>query len=132
MRLLQEPNAAAIASKYQKSEDEQRVLVFDFGGGTLDVTLLLIEDGQIEVEEEHGNSLCGGRDIDQILVDFCVKQFEQEFNLLVPHKMPKMNLLRLQCERSKTELQKEEVTVTRVKLRGFYNDKNLDVKISRD
>ena len=77
-KLLKEPTAAAIAFGVDKgSENLKRCLVYDFGGGTLDITILKLENRMIEVMSVSGDSNLGGVDIDNILVDYCIEEFKR-------------------------------------------------------
>ena len=72
-RIINEPTAAAIAYGLDKMQAERkRIVVFDMGGGTLDVSVLNIEDGIIEVMSTRGDTHLGGQDIDEILVKHCI------------------------------------------------------------
>ncbi len=76
LRVINEPTAAAIAYGLdQKKDKELNIIIFDFGGGTFDVSLLSIEDGVFEVKATAGDTHLGGEDIDNILVDFCCHYF---------------------------------------------------------
>ena len=77
-KLLKEPTAAAIAFGVDKgSESLKRCLVYDFGGGTLDITILKLENRMIEVMSVSGDSNLGGVDIDNILVNYCIEEFKR-------------------------------------------------------
>ncbi|KAL5967347.1 Heat shock cognate 70 kDa protein, partial [Taenia solium] len=79
LRLINEPTAAAIAYSMDRRIDRQRnVLIFDWGGGTFDVSLLSIENGKIEVKAVGGDTHLGGEDIDSLLVDHFVETFRKE------------------------------------------------------
>ena len=73
LRIISEPTAAAMAAGIHENNGDQMVVVFDFGGGTFDVSILDISNGTISVEATEGNMNLGGRDLDQILVDHCLK-----------------------------------------------------------
>lgn len=73
LRIISEPTAAAMAAGIHENNGDQMVVVFDFGGGTFDVSILDISNGTINVEATEGNMNLGGRDLDQILVDHCLK-----------------------------------------------------------
>lgn len=73
LRIISEPTAAAMAAGIHENNGDQMVVVFDFGGGTFDVSILDISNGTINVEATKGNMNLGGRDLDQILVDHCLK-----------------------------------------------------------
>ena len=76
LRIISEATAAAIAYGLDKKEKRERnVLFFDFGGGTLDVSLLTIEDGIFEVKAIAGDAHLGGEDLDNKLVEWCAADF---------------------------------------------------------
>ena len=78
VRIINEPTSAALAFGLDNSKDSQRILVFDLGGGTLDVTIMEFSDGVFEVLSTSGDTQLGGTDMDQAFVDFAVKQFQKE------------------------------------------------------
>lgn len=76
LRIINEPTAAAIAYGLEKStEHEKKVLIFDLGGGTFDVSILAIEEGVFEVKATNGDTHLGGEDFDNRIVSFCVNDF---------------------------------------------------------
>lgn len=76
LRIINEPTAAAIAYGLEKSTNKERkVLIFDLGGGTFDVSVLAIEDGFFEVKATNGDTHLGGEDFDNRVVAFCVNDF---------------------------------------------------------
>jgi len=78
VRIINEPTAAALAYGLDKVEKEEKILVFDFGGGTLDVTIMEFGGGVFEVISTSGDTQLGGTDMDNILVDYIAKQFKAE------------------------------------------------------
>jgi len=78
IRLISEPVAAAAAFGINNLDIEERVLVFDMGGGTLDVTVLEMIDGILDVKASHGDKFLGGKDIDQLLIDYAKSAFGKE------------------------------------------------------
>ncbi|XP_070675026.1 heat shock cognate 70 kDa protein-like isoform X2 [Malus domestica] len=84
MRIINEPTAAAIAYGIDRKAgwySKRNVMIFDLGGGTLDVSLLTIGDGVFEVKATAGDTHLGGEDFDNKMVDFCVEQFKKKHNL---------------------------------------------------
>jgi len=80
LRIINEPTAAAIAYGLNKiSEAERNVLIYDTGGGTTDLSLLSIDGGLFEVKATAGDTHLGGEDFDNVLVNFCVKDFKKKF-----------------------------------------------------
>lgn len=76
LRLINEPTAAAMAAGLHKLEDEKNVLVFDFGGGTFDISVLCVSEGILDVQATRGDMNLGGRDIDEDIVKYCIDQFK--------------------------------------------------------
>ena len=71
MRIINEPTAASLAYEIeQKSSDDRNILIFDFGGGTFDVSVLVVGDGTNEVKATSGDTHLGGQDIDNLIVKF--------------------------------------------------------------
>lgn len=79
----------------------RNVLVFDLGGGTLDVSLLTIEDGQYEIKATNGDSHLGGYDFDTALIDFCLDVFNSRTGIDLKSNERAKRRLRTQCERAK-------------------------------
>ena len=77
LRIINEPTAAALAYGMDK-ENNQKILIYDLGGGTFDVSILEIGDGVFEVLATHGNNRLGGDDFDQRVMDYIIKQFKSE------------------------------------------------------
>ena len=81
LRIISEPTAAAMAAGIHENNGDQMVVVFDFGGGTFDVSILDISNGTINVEATEGDMNLGGRDLDQVLVDYCLEEFKKANNV---------------------------------------------------
>jgi len=103
MRIINEPTAAALAYGMDKKKEET-IAVYDFGGGTFDISILEVSEGVIEVKSTNGDTHLGGDDIDKVLIDFIVETFKKE-NFIDISKDP-MALQRLKeaAERAKVEL----------------------------
>lgn len=80
LRIINEPTAAAIAYGLDKKTGEQNIIVFDLGGGTFDVSLLMIDNGIFEVVATSGDTHLGGEDLDQKLTEHFVKIFKKKHN----------------------------------------------------
>jgi len=101
-RIINEPTAAAIAYGLdKKSEVERNVLIFDLGGGTFDVSLLMIEDGIFEVKATNGHTHLGGEDFDNRLVDFCMADFKKKTGIDIHGNARALRRLRTNCEKAK-------------------------------
>lgn len=106
IRIINEPTAAAIAYGLDKSKDkEQKILIFDYGGGTLDVSVLQLDGGMFTVKATAGNTHLGGEDLDNILVKFCVTEFQRQHKGVSVESSPRaIRRLRTACERAKRTL----------------------------
>ncbi len=104
-RIVNEPTAAALAYGLDKKKDET-IAVYDFGGGTFDVSILEVGDGVIEVKSTNGDTHLGGDNLDQRIVDFLIDEFKKKEGLDLRAKGNEMALQRLRdaAERAKIEL----------------------------
>jgi len=103
LRIINEPTAAAIAYGLNKS-GERNVLIFDLGGGTLDVTLLNINDGVFEVKATAGDSHLGGEDFDSNLCDQLINEFNRKHKLDLRENPIVVRNFRTACEKTKRNL----------------------------
>jgi len=104
VRLVNEPTAASMAYGLDKSEKEQIILVFDFGGGTLDVTIMDFGEGVFEVKSTSGDTQLGGTDMDNVIIDFVVKDFKKNEGIDLIKDKVAMQRLREAAEKAKIEL----------------------------
>ncbi len=103
LRIINEPTAAALAYSLN-NEQEARVLVFDLGGGTFDVSILEISEGVIEVKATAGNNRLGGDDFDKKIVDWMVSEFKKDTGIDVTNDPQAMQRLWDEAEKAKKEL----------------------------
>src|SRR6187431_598914 len=96
LRIINEPTAAALAYGLDKSAEDEKVLVFDLGGGTFDVSVLEIGDGVFEVKSTHGDTVLGGDDWDQRIIDWLVQQFMAAQRLKEAAEKAKIELSQVQ------------------------------------
>ena len=104
-RIINEPTAAALAYGLDKKKDET-IAVYDFGGGTFDISILEVGEGVIEVKSTNGDTHLGGDNIDQRIVDWLIEEFKKDEGLDLRGKGNEMALQRLRdaAERAKIEL----------------------------
>lgn len=114
LRIINEPTAAALAYGLDKEGAEHRVLVFDLGGGTFDVSVLEIDEGQFEVKSTSGNTQLGGDDWDQRIIDWMVDEFKKAHNVDLSKDSMAMQRLKEAAEKAKVEL--SQVTETTINL----------------
>ena len=104
MRLVPEPTAAAVAYGVDKSGKDQKIIVFDFGGGTLDVTAMDFGGGVFEVKSTSGDTQLGGTDMDNSLIEYLVKEFKERAKTDLSMDGSAMVRLREAAEKAKIEL----------------------------
>jgi endoplasmic reticulum chaperone BiP len=108
-RILNEPTAAAIAfgmdkSNYREAKEETTVLVFDLGGGTFDVTVLLVDNGAFQVLATNGDTHLGGEDFDQRVMEYVVQQIKGKDSIDISKNKRALQKLRKEVERAKRAL----------------------------
>jgi molecular chaperone DnaK len=104
VRIINEPTAAALAFGLDKTEKEQKIMVFDLGGGTLDVTIMEFAHGVFEVISTSGDTQLGGTDMDEAVMNYVVKQFKTESGVDLSKDKMAMMRVREACEKAKIEL----------------------------
>ena len=131
-RIINEPTAAALAYGIDKEQD-QKIMVYDLGGGTFDVSILEIGDGVIEVLATAGNNRLGGDDFDQCVVNYLVSEFKKTEGVDLTGDKMAMQRLREAAEKAKIEL--SGVTSTSINLPYITADatgpKHLDMTLTR-
>ncbi len=160
LRIINEPTAAALAygldKKFSKQndlnqsyfsmniedfnktpkneEDEKLIIVFDLGGGTFDVSLLKIDEGEIfSVLAKSGNSHLGGDDFDKKIIEHCLKEFCSKLNIdkrKVEEDKKAMNRLKIASERAKIQLSSENEAI--IDIDEFYNNQLLHIRLTRE
>lgn len=132
LRIINEPTAASLAYGLDKEED-QKILVFDLGGGTFDVSVMEIGDGVFEVMATSGNNKLGGDDFDQRILDHIAETFKRENGINL--KNDRMALQRLKEAAEKAKIELSSVTTTNINLPFITADSNgpkhLDMTLSR-
>lgn len=113
-RIINEPTAAALAYGLDKTDKDEKVLVFDLGGGTFDVSILELGDGVFEVLATAGDNKLGGDDFDQVIIDYLVQQFKSENG--VDLSQDKMALQRLKDAAEKAKKDLSGVSSTQISL----------------
>ncbi|HEY4537220.1 MAG TPA: molecular chaperone DnaK [Erysipelothrix sp.] len=103
-RIINEPTAAALAFGIDKTETEQKVLVFDLGGGTFDVSILELADGTFEVLSTSGDNELGGDDFDHVIVDYLVDMFKKDNGIDLSKDKMAMQRLKEAAEKAKKDL----------------------------
>jgi molecular chaperone DnaK len=103
-RIINEPTAASLAYGLDKSQAEQKIMVFDFGGGTLDVTILEFGGGVFEVKSTSGDTQLGGTDMDNALTDYFVGQFKEKTGGDLSSDKAAMQRVKEAVEKAKIEL----------------------------
>ncbi|NDB86825.1 MAG: molecular chaperone DnaK, partial [Alphaproteobacteria bacterium] len=130
LRIINEPTAAAIAYGLDKdTSKEKNILVFDFGGGTFDVSLLNLSDGVFEVKATAGDVHLGGEDLDQILVEYCIDEFKKKYRLDVSNEKRARRRLHTACERAKRTLSSS--TTANIEIDALFEGQDFYTSITR-
>jgi L1 cell adhesion molecule like protein len=130
LRIINEPTAAAIAYGLDKINDEQRnILVFDFGGGTHDVSLLTLEDGVFEVRATSGDTHLGGEDIDNRIVDYVVDEFKRKNKVDISNNKKALRRIKTIAERTKRSLSGQ--TQTLIDIDALYDGIDFNTTLTR-
>ncbi len=134
LRIINEPTAAALAYGVDKDNTDQKILVFDLGGGTFDVSLLEIGDGIFEVLATSGNNRLGGDDFDKKIIDWAIAEFKSQTGIDLSGDKTAMQRLKEAAEKAKMEL--STVTTSNINLPFITMDGNgqpqhLDLTLSR-
>ena len=130
MRIINEPTAAAIAYGLDnKSDNEKTVLVFDLGGGTFDVSILVLNEETFEVKSTSGNTHLGGEDFDNRLMQFCIEKFKEETDVNIELNQKALRRLKQYCENAKRAL--SSAIETTIEIDNLAEDEDLNINISR-
>ena len=134
VRIINEPTAASLAYGLDKVQKDLKILVFDFGGGTLDVTLMEMGGGVFQVKSTSGDTQLGGTDMDNNIVDYVVQEFKKQSGLDIRNDKAAMMRIRDAAEKAKIEL--SNVVTTEINLPFLAYDsttgpKNLVINFSR-
>ena len=103
-RIINEPTAAALAYGMDKDTEQHKIMVFDLGGGTFDVSILEIGDGVFEVLATRGNNRLGGDDFDEVLMKYMISEFKNENGIDLSKDVTAMQRLKDAAEKAKKEL----------------------------
>jgi len=134
VRIINEPTAASLAFGLDKTKQEMKILVFDFGGGTLDVTIMEMGGGVFEVMSTSGDTQLGGTDMDKVLIDFIVETFRKNTGIDLSKDNAAMVRVREAAERAKIELSsvmETDINLPFVSYDKTTGPKNLEMKLTR-
>ena len=134
VRIINEPTAASLAFGLDKSKEDMKILVFDFGGGTLDVTIMEMGGGVFEVMSTSGDTQLGGTDMDKVIIDYVVEDFRKKTGIDLSKDNTAMTRIREASEHAKIEL--STVMETDINLPFISHDpssgtQNLEMKLTR-
>jgi len=134
VRIINEPTAASLAFGLDRAKEDMKILVFDFGGGTLDVTIMEMGGGVFEVLSTSGDTQLGGTDMDKVLIDYVLDEFKKKEGIDLSQDSTATTRIREAVEKAKIEL--STVMETDVNLPFIAQDpstgaKNLELRITR-
>lgn len=127
-RIINEPTAAALAYDNDLGTD-QTILVYDIGGGTFDASLVVVQNGVVEVKASHGNTHLGGDDFDRLLMDHADDLFFEQHGVRLKADLKAANRLWAAVEKAKREL--SDAPYARIREEFIVNDLHLDLEIAR-
>ena len=132
-RIINEPTAAALAYGFDKTDEDETILVYDLGGGTFDVSILELGDGVFQVRATAGDNKLGGDDFDDIVIDYLVQEFRKENAIDLSKDKMAMQRLKDAAEKAKKDL--SGVTSTQISLpfitAGEAGPLHLEISLSR-
>ncbi|MEM3525996.1 MAG: molecular chaperone DnaK [Candidatus Jordarchaeaceae archaeon] len=133
VRIINEPTAASLAYGLDKAEKEMKIMVFDLGGGTLDVTIMEFGGGVFEVKSTSGDTQLGGTDMDNVIVEYLVEEFKKSTGIDLRKDKTAMQRLREAAETAKIEL--STTLTTNINLPFIASDqsgpKHLNITLTR-
>lgn len=129
MRVVNEPTAAAIAYGLDKTGDERQIIVYDLGGGTFDVSLLMIDNGVFEVMATAGDTHLGGEDFDQRVINHFAKQYNKKNNVDITKDLKTMGKLKREVEKAKRTLSSQ--MSTRIEIESFHQGQDFSETLTR-
>ncbi len=132
LRIINEPTAASLAYGLDKGK-EQTIMVFDFGGGTFDVSILELGDGVFEVKATNGNNHLGGDDIDDLIIDWLASEFKKEQGIDLREDKTALQRLKEAAEKAKIELSSKQSATINLPFitAGKEGPKHLNMELSR-
>jgi len=134
VRIINEPTAASLAFGLDKDKQDMKIMVFDFGGGTLDVTIMEMGGGVFEVMSTSGDTQLGGTDMDKVVIDHIVEAFRKNTGIDLSKDNAAMVRVREAAERAKIELSsvmETEINLPFVSYDQTSGPKNLEMKLTR-
>ncbi len=133
LRIINEPTAAALAFGMDKEAQDEKIMIYDLGGGTFDVSILDIGDGVFEVLATNGNTHLGGDDFDNRIIDYVVEEFKKSDGIDLRNDKTAMQRIKEQAEKAKIELsgmQQTEINIPFITA-DSSGAKNLDITLTR-
>ncbi len=127
-RIINEPTAAALAYGIYHMKDQKYILVYDFGGGTLDVSVLEMFEGVLEVKASSGNNQLGGKEFDEAIIEMLVKDFEKQNKIDIKKDKKAMVRLKEASEKAKIELSENKSTTVNLPFLTLKEDEPLGIK----
>ena len=134
VRIINEPTAAALAFGLDKTKEDMKILVFDFGGGTLDVTIMEMGGGVFEVLSTSGDTQLGGTDMDKVVIDYVLDEFKKKEGVDLSKDTTAMARIREAAEKAKIELStvmETDINLPFISHNPSSGSKNLELRMTR-
>ena len=129
VRVVNEPTAAAMAYGLDRTNDERRIIVFDLGGRTFDVSLLTVDYGVLEILATTSDSHLGGKNFDRRMGNYFVRRFSEEYNVDISEDPTTMDRLQLEVEKAKLVLSSQLSVL--IEMESLYQGKNWSELLTR-
>ena len=134
-RIINEPTAAAIAYSVDNLDKEEKIIVYDLGGGTFDITILNLLNGNLDIKTSRGNNKLGGKDFDERLVNYILKRFNEDNGIDLSKDRIAMARIKEAAERAKMDLSdmsSTEIEIPFIATDDKNNPLEINLKISRE
>lgn len=134
-RIINEPTAAAIAYSIDNLDKEEKIIVYDLGGGTFDITILNLLNGNLDIKTSRGNNKLGGKDFDERLTNYILKKFREDTNIDLSKNYIAMARIKEASERAKIDLSVmnfAEIEIPFIATDEKNNPLEINFKISRE
>ena len=133
LRIINEPTAASLAYGIDKTNTQEKILVYDLGGGTFDVSILELGDGVFEVLSTNGDTMLGGDDFDQKIIDYIAEDFKKNTNIDLRNDKMALQRLKEAAEKAKIELSSSQQTSINLPFITADNSgpKHIDMTLTR-
>ena len=130
LRLISSSDAAAISYNFDKTEKKENILIFDLGGGSLGLSVIILEDECLDVKAVNGDNHFGGEDFTNRLAEYCIDEFKKKTSIDIKSNAKALARVRTSCEKAKILLSNTLKTI--IDIEALMDDEDLNIVITRD